>query len=181
MTSYEVEYTPEVKTTLEAMKLAGRAVFTGPKVLLLWAQTFVMALLVPAGFLAVVLIVKIMATGSGTFAHPFWFPAIFILGGALSFWIAHQTYVIMAQASAASRFGRRVRIRATPEAFVFAGGRSEWRMVWEDIDHVVNGRGAIVVCTGAVALPVPHSAFASPDIAQEAFKQMTRWHQEATA
>jgi hypothetical protein len=163
------------------MKIAGRVVFTGPRVLLFWAQTLVVALLVPAGFMAVVLIVKILLTGNVAFSHPLWFPATFIAGAALSFWIFNQVYLVMAQASVSSRFGGRVRIAATSEAFVFAGGRSEWRMVWADIDGVENGRRTIVVCTGGVALPVPHSAFASPEIAQEAYEQMARWHREAIA
>lgn len=181
MIRYDLEYTPDVKTTLEGMKLAGGAMFKGAKAPLLWAQILVTALLVPAGFMAVVLIVKILVTGSGTFAQPFWFPALFVLGGVLSFWLSNQIYVVMARAAVTSRFGRRVRISAAPDGFVFAGGQSEWRMVWADIDDVVNGRTAMAVCTGGVALPVPHAAFDTPEAAKAAFEQMAAWHREAIA
>ena len=179
MSGYQLEYTPETKVTLEAMKLAGGVVFSGASALLLWVQVLVLGLLVPAGFLAVVLAVKIAVTGSGSFSQPIWLPAIFVLSGAAGMWLNNRVHWQMAQAAGASRFGKRVRISISPEAFVFAGGNSEWRMDWGDIDGVVKGRRVLVVCTGAVALPVPISAFESPVVAQTAFEKMTQWHQEA--
>lgn len=181
MTAYELEYTPETKTTLEAMRLTGRTVFHGPKVVLLWLQTLVAVFFVPAGFLASVMVVKALITGNWMFPNPFWVPAMFILGGGAAMLLSHRIYWVMAEAARTSRFGKRVRITINANAFTFSGGTSERRMDWGDIDAIVLGRRAIVVCTGNVGLPVPISAFEAPEVAQKAFEQMTQWHQEAIA
>lgn len=179
MSRYELEYIPDTKTTIEAMKLAGGTVFKGPSKLLLWAHVLVAGLLVPAGFLALVLFVEISFTGNVSLWHPLWYVAIFVVAGAAGMLLTHGTYWVTAKAAGASRFGRHVRLSISAEEFVFAGGKSEWRMAWSDVDAIVKGKRAIVVCTGAVALPVPIDAFETQDIAMTAFNQMVQWHDEA--
>ena len=84
-------------------------------------------------------------------------------------------------ASVASRLLRYCEVEIDAVGVLFRTLESHWNIGWGDVEAVLSGRETLTLAVAAISLPIPRSAFADDEEADNAFEQMLVWHQAAIA
>lgn len=179
MGRYTVTFSEDPKTTLAAMYAAGRHLFGGRRRIFPVLNTVLSCVLVPAGGLVMVLALRHMV---GLDPFPGDLAVMVAIGagfGLLNWWLARQTYLELAKASARSAMGREVMVTLDPAGVRLRGGASDWFNAWADIDAILHKPNLIGFVVGGIVFFVPTGAFADADETRAALQHCRDWHAAA--
>ena len=177
---WEVEVRSNVGEVYEAMVAAGKVSMNKSQQMLSVALMFFVCFFAPLGATMLAFVIVGLAGGPRFEDLPTGaLPVTFALFGALAFWLLRQSYVMMAQISLSSRFGRRYVATVAEDGVNLRTAHSHWHTGWRDVTQVVGGKQTITICVSAVALPLPRRAFNDPLDADAALAAMQRWQRAA--
>jgi len=157
--------------TYEAMILVGAAIMRGHS--RLW--TFVHALFVyfcaPLGA-TLIFWVAVRLGGGPVFEDlPAAAVPLTLLGFfAAGVWLAQQPYVLMAELSVRSRFGRGYSVLLDENGMTLVTQNSMWQTGWADVSAVCGGKTTLAVGISGIAIALPHGEFDGPDDVAQALE-----------
>ena len=174
---WDLDVAPTPAKNYEVMTIAGRAMLNARQRLILIVQSVFIGICAPMGATMIVWGI-VMAWDGREFAKlPAWaLPVCFVIFALLSLWLVRQTYFMIAEISARSRFGRSQQITLDQTGIT---ANSCWHSGWADVELVRGGKSVIAVCISGVAINLPRRVFLGPQDADEALAVMQTW-QEAT-
>jgi hypothetical protein len=177
---WELDVAPTTAEMLEAMVGGGRALVRGRNRALVMVINVFVCLLAPVGATLLLWVVVHLAGGPDIADLPVAaVPLTFMGFVAGTVWLTMQPYVMMANISAGSRFGRRYRAILDRDGLSLETAHSTWRTGWADVAVVHGGKTTLAIGISGIAIPIPHRVFAEPQDAATALACAQRWQEAA--
>ncbi len=177
---WELNVEATAAETLEAMTSAGRAALGGKQRALLIFHSVFVGFNAPIGA-TMLLFLLLGAFGGGAYSDvpAYVMPVAYIVFALLTLWLARQAYVMVAQMTAASRFGRRQQITLDASGITLVTDHSRWHSGWADVELVRGAKNVLVVGISGIAIAIPRRKFLRPMDANDALETMQRWQAAA--
>lgn len=177
---WKLDVAPTVPEAYEAMTTIGRASLSrGQRLLLILYSVFV-GVFAPMGATMIFWVVIQMSQGISFSDLPTaTLPVTFLIFCALSFWLMRQTYLMIAEVSVRSRFGRAYTVTLDAQGITITTLNSRWRTGWEDVAVVRGSKQTVAIGISGIAIPLPRRCFLGPDDASDALGRMREWQEAA--
>lgn len=177
---WQFDVSPTISEAYEAMVIVGRGLLTRRTKTLLIVRSIFTGFFAPLGATLVFWIFLQMVGGTDISAQrAATLPITLLIFAGVGFWLTRKAYLVMAEASVKSHFGRQYHVSLDSSGITVTTDNSRWHSGWHDVSVVRGGKLVLAVGISGIAIAVPRRVFLGPDDATDALGVMQAWQEGA--